>query len=228
VALRRFDLFYLIAFSDGKPDTTFPENALRRPCSWRTGSICAPRQTSRPAARGVRWPRCCADAQRCFRKQGFASVELVTRWREIVGAEIAEHSQPEKIQWPRGAQDAGAPEPGTLLLRVEGPTALEIQHLSGVILERVNRFFGWQAVAGVRLRQAPLSRTAERGRPRPLRIPPPWRASPPICPRSRTRNYAVRWLVSAPPSDASERNAPAGATKRSDCDMTALEAWLGA
>src|SRR5579863_9107300 len=101
-----------------------------------------------------------------FAKQGFASVELVTRWPQIVGAEIAAHSQPEKIQWPRtpqarNAQARNAPEPGTLLLRVEGPAALEIQHLSDVILERVNQFFGWQAVDAVRLRQAPLSRRAE-------------------------------------------------------------------
>ena len=74
-----------------------------------------------------------------FAKQGFASVELVTRWPEIVGAEIAAHSQPEKIQWPRTPQAKGVPEPGTLLLRVEGPAAVEIQHLSGVILERVKR-----------------------------------------------------------------------------------------
>lgn len=110
-----------------------------------------------------------------FAKQGFASVELVTRWPEIVGAEIAAHSQPEKIQWPRSpqgrspqgrtskgqtAQAGNAPEPGTLLLRVEGPAALEIQHLSDVILERVNQFFGWRAVGNVRLRQAPLARRA--------------------------------------------------------------------
>ena len=44
-----------------------------------------------------------------FAKQGFASVELVTRWREIVGAEIAAHSQPEKIQWPRTPQARNAP-----------------------------------------------------------------------------------------------------------------------
>ncbi len=59
------------------------------------------------------------------------------------------------------ASARNAPEPGTLLLRVEGPAALEIQHLSDVILERVNQFFGWQAVDAVRLRQAPLSRRAE-------------------------------------------------------------------
>jgi hypothetical protein len=95
-----------------------------------------------------------------FAKQGFAAVELVARWREIVGAEIAAHSEPEKIQWPRTPQARTAPEPGTLLLRVEGPAAVEIQHLSDVIVERVNQFFGWQAIAGVRLRQAPLSRRA--------------------------------------------------------------------
>ena len=92
-----------------------------------------------------------------FARQGFASTELVTRWPDIVGAEIAVHSQPEKIQWPRAA-DGGPPEPATLVLRVEGPTAVEIQHLSGVILERVNRFLGWQAVGRLRLKQAPLRR----------------------------------------------------------------------
>ena len=92
-----------------------------------------------------------------FPKQGFAATELITRWPEIVGAEIAAHSEPEKIRWPRPVGDA-APDPGTLMLRVEGPTAVEIQHLSGVILERVNRFFGWQAVGRLALRQAPLTR----------------------------------------------------------------------
>ena len=92
-----------------------------------------------------------------FARQGFASTELVTRWTDIVGPEIAAHSEPEKIQWPRPL-DGQTAEPGTLVLRVEGPTAIEIQHLSAVILERVNRFFGWQAIAGLRLRQAPLRR----------------------------------------------------------------------
>jgi hypothetical protein len=44
------------------------------------------------------------------------------------------------------------------VLRVEGPAALEIQHMSAVILERVNRFFGWQAIGRIALRQAPLRR----------------------------------------------------------------------
>jgi hypothetical protein len=111
---------------------------------------------------GKSFPRPLADVlhktlNEAFAKQGFASTELVTRWAEIVGAEIATHAEPEKIQWSRpwGGQ---TPEPGTLVLRVEGPAAIEIQHLSGVVLERVNRFFGWQAVGSLRLRQAPLRR----------------------------------------------------------------------
>src|SRR6201996_3930056 len=90
-----------------------------------------------------------------FRRQGFASAELVTRWTEIAGADIAACSQPIKIQWTRPVEGEER-EPGTLILRVEGPAAIEIQHLAGVILERVNRFLGWRAVARLGLRQAPL------------------------------------------------------------------------
>jgi hypothetical protein len=92
-----------------------------------------------------------------YARQGFAARELVTRWAEIAGADVAAHSEPLKLQWPRPVQ--GQPqEPATLVLKVEGPTALEIQHKSDLILQRVNRFFGWSAVGKLALRQAPLSR----------------------------------------------------------------------
>jgi len=103
-----------------------------------------------------------------FTRQGFASAELVTRWPEIVGADIAAHSEPMKIQWLRptpsgpatvsGTGSGGGQEPGTLVLRVEGPAAIEVQHLADVICERVNRFLGWRAIARIALRQAPLRR----------------------------------------------------------------------
>src|ERR1700760_2147725 len=102
-----------------------------------------------------------------YAKQGFAARELVTRWTEIAGPEIARHSEPLKIQWPRPVE--GQPqEPATLVLRVEGPAALEIQHASDALLQRVNRFFGWSAVGKLALRQAPLSR---RGKPKNSRAP---------------------------------------------------------
>ena len=102
-----------------------------------------------------------ADA---FRKQGFAASELVTRWKDIVGAEIAVHAEPVKLQWPREVNGEPA-EPATLVLRVDGPVSIEIQHQSAVILERINRFFGWQAVGRITLRQAPLSRPKVKAAP---------------------------------------------------------------
>lgn len=96
-----------------------------------------------------------------FAQQGFASREVVTRWAEIAGPDIAAHCEPLKLQWRRPVE--GRPqEPATLVLRVDGPMALEVQHMAGIILERINRFFGWQAVGRIALRQAPLSRPARR------------------------------------------------------------------
>src|SRR6202048_2430488 len=92
-----------------------------------------------------------------YARQGFASRELVPRWAEIAGPEISAHCEPLKIQWPRPVERQPQ-EPATLVLRVDGPMAREIQHASEIILERVNRFFGWSAVGRLALRQGPLSR----------------------------------------------------------------------
>ena len=105
-----------------------------------------------------------------LKAQGFASAEILSRWADIVGREIAASSEPLKINWPRPTGGDEQPEPATLILRVEGPAALEIQHQSAVILERVNRFFGWQAIGRIALRQAPLRRRAAPGR-RPVADP---------------------------------------------------------
>ena len=101
-----------------------------------------------------------------FARQGFASAELVTRWLEIAGAEIAAVSEPIKIQWPR-PDDTGIRPPGTLVLRVDGPAAIEVQHLAGLICERVNRFLGWRAIERVALRQAPLRRISPKAASKP-------------------------------------------------------------
>jgi hypothetical protein len=103
-----------------------------------------------------------------FRRQGFASAELVTRWSDIAGAEIAAYSEPLRIQWQRSAGGED-PEPGTLILRVEGPAAVEIQHVANLICERVNQFLGWRAVGRLALRQAPL----RRGERKAARAPDP-------------------------------------------------------
>src|SRR6202023_1613610 len=100
-----------------------------------------------------------------FERQGFTSREIVTHWDDIVGPEVAAIAEPIRMQWIR-SRDPDESPPATLILRVEGPAAIEIQHQSAVIVERVNRYFGWQALAGIALRQAPLvRRRAKRARP---------------------------------------------------------------
>ncbi len=100
-----------------------------------------------------------------YAKQGFAARELVTRWAEIAGAEIAAHSQPLKMQWPRPVE--GQPqEPATLVSAGGRPDGAGDPAFVRRHPARVNRFFGWSAVGRLALRQAPLSR---RERPAPAR-----------------------------------------------------------
>src|SRR5258707_7845667 len=91
-----------------------------------------------------------------FARQGFTWGGIVAHWDDIVGAEIAAVAEPIRMQWIRSRDPDEAP-PATLVLRVEGPAALEIQHMGGVILERVNRYLGLQAVARLAPRQASLT-----------------------------------------------------------------------
>jgi hypothetical protein len=105
---------------------------------------------------------CVADV---FARQGFTSREIVTHWDDIVGAEIAALAEPVRMQWIR-SRDPDESPPATLVLRVEGPAALEIQHMAGVIVERVNSYIGWRAVDRLSLRQAPLTRRRKAPRPR--------------------------------------------------------------
>lgn len=142
-----------------------------------------------------------------YAKQGFAARELVTRWGEIAGSEIAAHSEPLKMQWPRPVE--GQPqEPATLVLRVEGPMALEIQHSADVILERVNRFFGWNAVGKLAFRQAPYPAAAARrdpARPTPRR----WQRWPRPSAISTMNNCGTRWPGWVPQSSEIEPHSAA-------------------
>ena len=78
---------------------------------------------------------------------------LVTDWATIVGERIARRSQPEKMIY-RGSAKSKA----TLHIRVEGALGVELNHIKPMIIERINQYFGFQAVADIRLHQKPLRR----------------------------------------------------------------------
>ena len=83
-----------------------------------------------------------------FRRFGFVQSSIVSRWSEIVGERYARVSSPESILFPTGKR-AG----GVLTLLVDGAHAPLIQHLTPLIVERVNRFFGYAAVNRIVFRQ---------------------------------------------------------------------------
>lgn len=83
-----------------------------------------------------------------FRRFGFIQSSVVTRWPEIVGQKHAEVCVPESIRFPPGEKTDGI-----LQLTVTPAHAPLLQHVIPEIIERVNRFFGYKAVARVKLRQ---------------------------------------------------------------------------
>ena len=83
-----------------------------------------------------------------FKRFGFVQGAVVSRWAEIVGERYAKVSTPESIRFPVGRKSGG-----TLTLTVEGAHAPLMQHLAPLIMERVNRFFGYSAIGKVAFRQ---------------------------------------------------------------------------
>src|ERR1700761_5407501 len=83
-----------------------------------------------------------------FRRFGFVQSSVVSRWAEIVGERYARVSVPESIRFPQGRRGDG-----TLPLLVEGAHGTMLQHVAPTIIERVNRFFGYSAVARIMIKQ---------------------------------------------------------------------------
>jgi hypothetical protein len=101
------------------------------------------------------------------KKFGFVQSSVVSRWHEIVGERYGKVSLPESIRFPAGKKSGG-----TLTLLVEGAHAPLIQHLGPMIIERVNRFFGYQAIDRVVFRQGRIPAAAPKTvRPQPSAVP---------------------------------------------------------
>ena len=111
---------------------------------------------------------------------------MVSRWAEIVGERYAKVSTPESIRFPAGKKFGG-----TLTLSVEGAHAPLMQHLGPLIIERVNRFFGYEAINKLAFRQGRIAETdIERCSAQPPRR----------CPRNWARAFARLPILSFAPA----------------------------
>lgn len=103
-----------------------------------------------------------------YRKFGFVQSAVVSRWSEIVGDRYAGVSSPESIRFPQGERANGV-----LTLAVTGAHASMMQHVAPEIIERVNRFFGYPAVAKLSFRQSAAIKQRKKPAPAPELQPVP-------------------------------------------------------
>lgn len=89
-------------------------------------------------------------ARPVLKRRGLAGGRIVAEWPQIVGHGLAACSCPEKLSPARGEND------GVLRIRVDGPLAIELQHLEPQIIERINGYFGYRAVGRLAMVRGPL------------------------------------------------------------------------
>ena len=106
-----------------------------------------------------------AVARPMLGRRGFAGSRVIAEWASIVGEHLAARSLPERVTRAPGGQGGG-----TLYVRVaSGALAVELQHLEPLIVERINTYFGYRAVARLKLAHGPIpERRTDRVPPRIL------------------------------------------------------------
>jgi hypothetical protein len=132
----------------------------------KSGKPSTPKPYTRPRGQGA---KAIGDlmpeiGRTAFRRFGFVQSSVVTRWPEIVGSQHARVCSPEAIRFPPGEKAEGI-----LQLVVVPAHAPLIEQVIPEIIERVNRFFGYRAVARVKLRQGAVQPPADN---RPAKPPP--------------------------------------------------------
>ena len=95
-------------------------------------------------------------------RNGFAFGELLAAWEEILGPELARHCVPEKLSFPKGLKTGG-----TLLIRARFGRALDVQYAAPRLIEQLNRFCGYEAVAMVKVIQGALPEAPRKPGPPP-------------------------------------------------------------
>jgi len=99
---------------------------------------------------------------RAFERHGLTNTSLLADWAAIAGAELAQFTRPERLVAPRRgsassrAEGSYTSQGATLVLRVEGPRAIEIQHMAPQLIERLNSYLGYRAIERLRIEQAPI------------------------------------------------------------------------
>lgn len=108
-------------------------------------------------------------AKAAFARHGFASEQLISQWGVVAGATVAQFCVPDKIKWPRTSAEQSRKTGGTLVLRAMQGRALELHYEIPHIMERVNQFLGYGAIADVKIIQGHTVPKAAKVHPQPMK-----------------------------------------------------------
>lgn len=95
-------------------------------------------------------------------QQGFVRASILLDWHLIVGERFANFCQPEKISFPVERRTGGR-----LTLKTSSAFALEISHLEPLIVERINRYFGYKAVDKLLIKNGKVTHRTPKKHPQP-------------------------------------------------------------
>ncbi|MBR6412066.1 MAG: DUF721 domain-containing protein [Alphaproteobacteria bacterium] len=98
-----------------------------------------------------------AIAKPILGRRGFAEIDILGSWEEMVGADLARGILPEKLTFEKDKRVNG-----TLYVKSAGgafATLFEFQKQR--VIERINCFFGYPAVAQIKIRQGALKLKSE-------------------------------------------------------------------
>ncbi len=91
----------------------------------------------------------CPLVKQILGKNGFMQVELASNWEEIVGENLCRYVLPQKISFNKDERTGG-----TLYLMVYGGAfAMEVENNKLKILQKVNAFFGYEAISKIKILQ---------------------------------------------------------------------------
>jgi hypothetical protein len=106
-----------------------------------------------------------------YERHGFAYGEVLSQWDAIVGDKLAQHVRPLRIKWPKQAHSAQK-YGGVLVVRAEPGFALELQYETPRLIERLNGYFGYGAISGIKITQGAFGRGSPKERLESPPLPP--------------------------------------------------------
>lgn len=81
-----------------------------------------------------------------MRKQGFYDIDIISDWAYIVGSQWADLSMPKKLSFNPKTKRSG-----TLHIQVVPGANVLIQHIEPEIIDRINTYFGFEAVKKLKI-----------------------------------------------------------------------------